>query len=73
MRNVLIAAGNSADASLVPPIEALLGHEAPVVRGAAVWALSRLVSRAQLMALAEKYAHEADEAVREEWSVALVS
>ncbi len=73
MRNVLIAAGNSADVSLVPRIETLLGHEAPVVRGAAVWALSRLVSRAQLMELAEKYAHEADEAVRQEWSAALVS
>jgi epoxyqueuosine reductase len=71
MRNVLTAAGNSADATLVPRIEALLGHEAPIVRGAAVWALSRLVPRARLMTLADAYPRETDASVREEWTAAL--
>jgi len=72
MRNVLIAAGNSADATLVPRVQALLG-QAPIVRGAAVWALSRLVSRDHIVRLADLHAHEPDEAVRDEWSAALAS
>ena len=43
MRNVLIAAGNSADARSSRPAETLLGDASPLVRGAAVWALSRLI------------------------------
>jgi len=73
MRNVLIAAGNSADAGLVPLITALLAHEAPVVRGAAVWALSRLASREHVQQVADAHVHENDEDVREEWAVALAS
>jgi epoxyqueuosine reductase len=73
MRNVLTAAGNSADATLVPRIEILLGHEASLVRGAAVWALARLVPRAHLKMLAGAHAHEADDTVREEWTLALAS
>jgi epoxyqueuosine reductase len=73
LRNVLIAAGNSADTSLVPRIEALLKHEASIVRGAAVWALSRLSSTAHVAALAEIHAQESDETVREEWTMALAS
>ena len=42
VRNVLIAAGNSGDPALMPPVAALLGDPAPVVRGAAVWAWRRL-------------------------------
>ena len=42
VRNVLIAAGNSGDVSLVPTVVALLGDDAPVIRGAAVWALGQL-------------------------------
>src|SRR5262249_20134845 len=42
MRNVLIAIGNSGDATLAAEAEHLLDDEAPLVRGAAVWALSRL-------------------------------
>ncbi len=45
VRNVLIAIGNSGDASLVPEAERLLGDESPLVRGAAVWALSQLLPR----------------------------
>lgn len=42
VRNSLIAAGNSGDASLVPAVAALLDDEDSVVRGSAVWALSQL-------------------------------
>jgi len=42
VRNALIAAGNSRSAGLVGAVERLLGDPAPVVRGAAVWALRRL-------------------------------
>ncbi len=42
IRNVLIAIGNSGDASLADEAERLLGDESPLVRGAAVWALGRL-------------------------------
>ena len=42
VRNCLIAAGNSAAAGLVPLVAGLLDDPAPVVRGAAVWALARL-------------------------------
>ncbi|OJU25594.1 MAG: tRNA epoxyqueuosine(34) reductase QueG [Alphaproteobacteria bacterium 64-6] len=73
MRNVLIAAGNSSDTALVPLIEALLAHEAPVVRGAAVWALSRLVPRAHMTKLAAAHGNDTDASVREEWTAALAS
>jgi epoxyqueuosine reductase len=73
MRNVLIAAGNSADTTLVPHIETLIGHESPLVRGAAVWALSRLLPQGDLKTLAQAHARENDESVREEWAMALAS
>ncbi|MBX7198441.1 MAG: tRNA epoxyqueuosine(34) reductase QueG [Rhodospirillaceae bacterium] len=69
LRNVLIAIGNSGDSSLVPDIEARLADESPLVRGAAVWALSRL---APTRAAAQKTQHlgaETDAEVREEWAL----
>ena len=42
VRNVLIAIGNSGDATLAAEAERLLDDASPLVRGAAVWALSRL-------------------------------
>ena len=42
VRNVLIAAGNSADTGLLGVVAERLEDEAPLVRGAAVWALSQL-------------------------------
>src|SRR5580658_1591686 len=42
VRNVLIAIGNSNDASLADEAERLLDDESPPVRGAAIWALGRL-------------------------------
>ena len=41
-RNVLIALGNSEDLASVDAVTSLLDDPDPVVRGAAVWALSRL-------------------------------
>ena len=73
LRNTLIAAGNSGDATLVPLVEPLLAHDEPLVRGAAVWASSRLVTADRLAALAAgARASEADATVRDEWDEALV-
>jgi epoxyqueuosine reductase len=70
VRNVLIAIGNSGDTSLIPEAERLLGDASPLVRGAAVWALSRLVPREKLGALKEQQT-ESDASVQQEWSAAL--
>lgn len=67
IRNVLIAAGNSGLARLVPAVRALLDDPAPVVRGAAIWALARL-DRAGFMAeRALRCAAEEDGDVIAEW------
>jgi epoxyqueuosine reductase len=69
VRNVLIAIGNSADASLAPEAEHLLGDPSPLVRGAAIWALGRLVPREDFHALsAAHFGRESDTVVREEWN-----
>jgi epoxyqueuosine reductase len=67
IRNVLIAIGNSGDLALVPEAERLLGDASPLVRGAAVWALSRLVPRAELGKLRRD---DSDESVADEWRAA---
>lgn len=70
IRNVLIAIGNSGDASLVEETERLLDDESPLVRGAAVWALGRL-DRARLAACAvARGAAESDSEVIAEWTAA---
>ena len=66
MRNVLIAIGNSGYASLAIEAKRLLDDASPLVRGAAVWALSRLTPREKLAALAKRH-EETDESVKEEW------
>ncbi|TGV79243.1 tRNA epoxyqueuosine(34) reductase QueG, partial [Mesorhizobium sp. M00.F.Ca.ET.149.01.1.1] len=74
VRNVLIAAGNSGDASLAPVVRGLLGDASPLVRGAAIWALSRLLPDrefGELAATASKT--EIDTAVQEEWQAALAT
>jgi len=69
LRNLLYAAGASGDDGLIPQIEARLAHPDPVVRGAAVWALSRLLSAEAFAALAEQQAPaEVDPEVQSEWS-----
>ncbi len=68
VRNVLIAIGNSGDAALAREAERLLGDASPLVRGAAVWALSRLLPREKLIALRKA---ESDASVNDEWADAL--
>jgi epoxyqueuosine reductase len=73
LRNVLIAIGNAGDAALAAEAERLLRDAAPLVRGAAVWALSRLAPE-RLCALADAcQAGEHDASVRDEWTVALAT
>src|SRR3954468_22445871 len=68
VRNVLIAIGNADDASLATEAERLLDDASPLVRGAAVWALSQLMARDEFAALATRAVNaETDEAVRSEW------
>jgi epoxyqueuosine reductase len=67
VRNVLIAAGNSRDASLVPQVETLLGDGSPLVRAMAVWALSRLAPQRHAALRKACVAAEPDAAVRGEW------
>ena len=70
LRNVLIAIGNCGDAILAGEAERLLDDSSPLVRGAAVWALSRL-DRARLGRCAsERRAAERDVEVIAEWAAA---
>ena len=70
VRNVLIAIGNSGDAALSVEAERLLADASPLVRGAAVWALGRLVSREKFSALAQRKTDN-DTSVNDEWIAAL--
>jgi len=67
LRNVLIAAGNSGDAALVPSIEARLEDGSPLVRAMTVWALSRLAPHRFQILRASRFAQEPDPEVRSEW------
>ena len=67
VRNAAIAAGNSGDPALAAPIAALLDDEAPVVRGAAVWALAQLDVERFAAERANRAAAEEDHDVRAEW------
>lgn len=69
LRNVLYAIGNSDNPALVPAAKARLDDASPLVRGAAVWALGRLLPRAEVLDLARARAGaEADPDVRAEWA-----
>jgi epoxyqueuosine reductase len=70
VRNVLYAIGNAGDVSLAPEAERLLGDASPLVRGAAVWALSRLKTREEFAALKRD---DEDASVCEEWDATLSS
>jgi epoxyqueuosine reductase len=71
LRNVLIAIGNSGDATLVEDARGLLGDDNALVRGAAVWALAQLVSREEFAAMRLRaLTDEQDNGVREEWELA---
>ena len=68
VRNVLYAIGNSGDRTLLSAVRHLLDDASAVVRGAAVWALSRLAVE-EAEALARRHLPlETDAAVRSEWN-----
>jgi epoxyqueuosine reductase len=68
VRNVLIAAGNSGDSSLIAPCRRLAEDPSPLVRGASIWALSRLMPRSAFAELAAELSpKEADADVLAEW------
>ena len=74
VRNVLIAIGNSGDVTLAPEAMRLLGDPSPLVRGAAVWALSRLLPAERLAVLAmDQRAREREPLVADEWTAALAA
>jgi epoxyqueuosine reductase len=66
LRNVLIAIGNSGAAELRPAAVPHLSDLSPLVREAAVWALGRLSSPAEMRALAPQ-SPDPHTAVAEEW------
>jgi len=68
IRNVLVAIGNSGDTALAADAKRLLDDASPLVRGAAVWALSRLLPRAEFEALQRD---DSDSLVVDEWNAAL--
>lgn len=67
LRNVLIAIGNSGLPELAAEAERLVDDAAPIVRGAAVWALARLAPARVAELRRQRLAAEPDETVREEW------
>ncbi|MBS7533569.1 tRNA epoxyqueuosine(34) reductase QueG [Ancylobacter sonchi] len=68
LRNVLTAIGNSGDAALAGEAGRLLDDPAPLIRGAAVWALARLLPPDDFAGLAARHLPvEADASVRAEW------
>jgi epoxyqueuosine reductase len=72
VRNVLIAIGNSGDATLAAEALRLLTDPSTLVRGAAVWALSRLLPPERFAELAAaRRAQETEPLVVQEWTAAL--
>ena len=70
VRNVLIAIGNSGAPDLAAAAEARLGDDSAIVRGAAVWALTRLLDPARFAALKlDLSGRESDAGVRREWGL----
>jgi len=69
VRNVLYAIGNSGDPALAAEAERRLDDPSPVVRGAAVWALARLLPAAPFDVLRDaRCRNEADPDVLGEWT-----
>jgi epoxyqueuosine reductase len=72
LRNVLIAIGNSASPALAGPARARLDDASALARGAAVWALSRLLPASAFAALAaERLPGETEAEVVAEWRAGL--
>jgi epoxyqueuosine reductase len=72
LRNVLIAIGNSGSEALADSARPHLHDPNPLVRGAAIWALARLMPGAAFAELAKLQTEmETDPDVRSEWDLAL--
>jgi epoxyqueuosine reductase len=72
LRNVLIAIGNSGEPALAAEAMERLEDESPLVRGAAVWALARLIPREAFRRVAKvKATNEINPSVAEEWESSL--
>jgi epoxyqueuosine reductase len=67
LRNVLIAAGNSGDETLVKLVEARIEDRSPLVRAMAAWALKRLAPQRFRALRGTCGSTEPDQAVRSEW------
>jgi epoxyqueuosine reductase len=67
LRNVLIAIGNSGDASLTETVRRCLDDSAPLVRAAAVWAFTRLVGGEAVAEADRRLLGETEPMVRDEW------
>jgi epoxyqueuosine reductase len=65
LRNACVVAGNSGDVSLLPSLVLLAGHELPIVRVHAVWAVHHLAGPAPL---ANRRVDESDPVVLEEYA-----
>ena len=68
VRNVLIALGNSASDAALEPVLARLDDDSALVRGAAIWALSRLDAERFASERATREPLESDPDVRAEWA-----
>ncbi|HHB81903.1 MAG TPA: tRNA epoxyqueuosine(34) reductase QueG [Devosia sp.] len=68
LRNVLIAAGNSADPNLLEPVRDRLADKNPLVRASAVWAARQLAATEQFVQWRKSYTlKESDPDVLAEW------
>ncbi len=67
LRNVLIAIGNSGQSNLADCVRPHLTDPNPAVRGAAIWALSRLLTKADMAGLRQP---DPDPEVEAEWQAA---
>ncbi len=70
VRNCLIAAGNSGEASLIDLCLTLSADPSATVRGMAVWALSRLMTAGDFSDFAARRQGETDPEVLAEWKLA---
>lgn len=70
IRNVLIALGNTNDSANAIHVGSHLADLEPIVRGAAVWALSQLDKSAFEREKSDRLPAESDPEVREEWMTA---
>ena len=68
LRNACVVAGNSGDVALLPALVRLAGHQLPLVRAHAVWAVRKIAGEKSGGLLATARATEKDEMVRAEYA-----